>query len=102
MLQAAAVLPQVGPFGQAIQGVGQQQFGALVEGSGAGLQALDLLVQGGPARYRGAVGSALEPFAGSLQQRLQLGELGRGAAFEGHQGVVEGVDHRQQVDHATA
>ncbi|MNE40825.1 hypothetical protein D3C80_1348670 [compost metagenome] len=102
MLQGAAVLPQVGPFGQAVQGVGQQQLGALVEGGCSGLQAADLLVQRSPVRYRSAVGSAFEPFTSRFKHGLKLGELGRGAAFQGHQGVVERVDYRQQVNHPPA
>ncbi len=102
MLQGAAVLPQVGPLGQAKQGVGQQQFATLVERCGTGLQAFDLLVQRCPVGDVGAVGGALEPVPRRLQHWLKLRELGRRAALQRDQGIVERIDHRQQVNHAPA
>ncbi|MNR04931.1 hypothetical protein D3C85_1209290 [compost metagenome] len=45
VLQAAAVLPQVDPLGQAIECVGQQQRGAFIKGRGTRLQVFDLCTQ---------------------------------------------------------
>jgi len=101
-LQAAAVLPQVDPFAQAIQRVGKQQGVAVVQRLALGLQGVDLVTQGAPAFQRCTLLSVFQPLACGFQNRLDAVEKFRRPMFDGVERIVEGIHHRQQVDHAPA
>ncbi|MNJ38542.1 hypothetical protein D3C77_333910 [compost metagenome] len=102
MLQAAAVLPQVDPFSQAVERIGEQQPSTFIQCRGARLKVFKLRLHARPTTRRGVTGGAFQPVSRLLQQRLQLFCLCRCASLQGRQGVVEGVDHRQQMNHPSA
>ena len=58
--------------------------------------------QGFPLLNRRAIACVFKPKTGVIQQRRDLFNQLRGAAFKGIQGVVQGIDHWQQVNHAPA
>src|SRR5450830_1912604 len=71
-LQAAAVLPQIDPFAEAIQRVGKQQRVAVVQCFALGLGGVDLVTQYAPTLQGRLVGGAVQPGAGRLQQGCEL------------------------------
>ena len=66
-LQAAAVLPQIDPFAQAVQGVGEQQGVTVIQRFALGLGGVDLVTQYAPAFQGRLFGSALQPGVGRFQ-----------------------------------
>ncbi|MNO85068.1 hypothetical protein D3C76_764280 [compost metagenome] len=100
VLQAAAVLPQIDPLAEAINGVGEQQLLAIIQHFGAGLQCFELVFEGLPALDVSVL--VLEPFGGGGEQGSELVHQLGGASFQGVECIVEGIDHRQQVNHPPA
>ena len=101
-LQAAAVLPQVDPFAQAVQRVGEQQRMTVIQRFALGLRGVDLVAQQAPAFQWRGFGGALQPGAGFFQQRRELIEKLRRTVLNGVHRIVQSVDHWQQVNHAPA
>lgn len=101
-LQAAAVLPQIDPFAQAVQRVGKQQRVTVVQRFALGLGGVDLVAQHAPALKRRGVGSPFQPGVGGFQQRRELIDKLGCAVFDGVHRIIQGIDHRQQVNHAPA
>ncbi|MNE22305.1 hypothetical protein D3C80_1155130 [compost metagenome] len=99
-LQAAAVLPQVDPLAEAVNRVGEQQLLAILKRVRLGLQGFELVFQRTPALEVRVV--VIEPFSGRRQQRRELIHKLGGAPFQRVQRVVEGIDHRQQMNHPPA
>ncbi|MNI16918.1 hypothetical protein D3C73_702690 [compost metagenome] len=97
VLQAAAVLPQIDPLAETVDGIGEQQLLAVIQRFGGGLQGFQLILQCLPAVEVGIL--VPEPFSGGREQRRELvHKLGR-TPFQGIKRVVEGIDYRQQVNH---
>ena len=101
-LQAAAVLPQVDPFAQAVQGVGEQQRVAVIQRFALGLGGVDLVTQHAPAFQGCLFGGALQPGVGLFQQRFEPVEKLRCAMLDGVHRIIQCIDYRQQMDHAPA
>ncbi|MNF88721.1 hypothetical protein D3C84_712210 [compost metagenome] len=65
VLQAAAVLPQIDPFAETVQRVGEQQLLAIIQRFGSGLQCFKLIFQRLPATEVGVF--VVKPFGGGGQ-----------------------------------
>jgi len=75
---------------------------AVIQGVGIGLQGFDLVAQDTPAFEGRILLRADQPLVGGGQQRREALEQFRRAVFQRVHGVVQCVDHRQQVDHPPA
>ena len=89
-LQTAAVLPQIDPFAEAVQRVGEQQLLAVLQRFDIGLKGLDLVFERLPAIDIRVL--VLQPFASGAEERRELiHKLGR-APLQGVKRIVEGID----------